>query len=130
MPYGSGCKVQFSLPKNEAAQLQNYASAHGITSDNLAAKKLLLLILNRPSLLKTGDLDSVAIREKLEVLERRSLATELSTGELAQRLVAFGQESPTRDQLSTLRQELREGVATILDAIDTPSPLPPRRNKD
>lgn len=85
MPYGNGCKVQFSLPEQEAALLRKYARSKGYSSESLAAKELLLAILNRPSLLKSGELDPVAIREKLTALEAQSAQT-------AQLLKKFGDE--------------------------------------
>ena len=53
MPYGNGCKIQFSLPEEGAVKLRKYRS--GARSDSLAAKELLTRVLQRPCSASPGD---------------------------------------------------------------------------
>lgn len=107
MPYGKGCKIQFSLPEEDAAKLRK--KRIGTQSDSLIAKELLTQILQRSTLLKSGELDGVAIREKLESLDKdftslkqRFATLEKQAGESTQsiRQLTDGFESLSRDWLS------------------------------
>lgn len=104
MPYGNGCKIQFSLPEEGAVKLRKYRS--GARSDSLAAKELLTRVLQRPSLLKSGELDGVAIREKMEALEQGLTSLENRSSETAQTIKALA------DKFEELARDWRDDALT------------------